>query len=334
MNEEKYNNQELTAYLLGTLPDTEIERFDELCFTDEEFADELKSAENDLVDAYIRGELAGAKLEKFKSHYLASPLRREKVSFAKAFQSFAEKNAPEANIEQSAVHELKPERAERSFFAFPYSFLNWGFALALVLIVLGGLWILISHLNENGNQTAKQNSPAQTNQELTRKIEKLETENSNLNSEIAAIKQENQSTNSEMNQSKKEKFVDSSRKTKQEKPPIVAPKLSIVSLILAPSMRSVGQVPDFSVPPQTDFAQVKLQLEAVDYSAYRVLLFDQTDKNVWQSGVLKSKGADKSLSVRIPAKLLKAQIYYLRISGVDTGGAAEIISDYPFKVVR
>ncbi|MFN2493080.1 MAG: hypothetical protein ABR501_09385, partial [Pyrinomonadaceae bacterium] len=79
MSKQAYDDQTVTQYLLGSLPEAEAERFDELSFTDDEFADALMAAEKDLVDAYVQGELTGAELEQFKSHYLASPLRREQV---------------------------------------------------------------------------------------------------------------------------------------------------------------------------------------------------------------------------------------------------------------
>ena len=95
MTKVTYNNETMTAYLLGSLPEAETEQLDELSFTDDEFAAELMAAEKDLVDAYVHGELRGAKLEQFKTYYLASPVRREKVKFAQAFQEFAAKNIAE-----------------------------------------------------------------------------------------------------------------------------------------------------------------------------------------------------------------------------------------------
>ena len=90
MSDPTKNHQTSTEYLLGALPEAETERLDELSITDDEFAESLQAAEMDLVDAYVLGELTGADLERFKTHYLASPLRREKVEFAKVLQSFGE----------------------------------------------------------------------------------------------------------------------------------------------------------------------------------------------------------------------------------------------------
>jgi hypothetical protein len=79
-----YDDRLLTQYLLGALPEGETERFDELSITDDEFASRLQRIEDDLVDAYARGELSGETLERFRSAYLSSPKGREKVQFAEA----------------------------------------------------------------------------------------------------------------------------------------------------------------------------------------------------------------------------------------------------------
>src|SRR5262249_47518718 len=91
MEKQIYTEELIVQYLLGSLSEEETERFDELCFVDDEFAERLSAVENDLVDNYVRGELSGRKLERFDSYYLASPRRREKVKIARSFQIHAER---------------------------------------------------------------------------------------------------------------------------------------------------------------------------------------------------------------------------------------------------
>ncbi|HXG91496.1 MAG TPA: hypothetical protein VNN73_03890 [Blastocatellia bacterium] len=88
MNNRIYDDELLTQYLLGQLPEREAERLDELSFTDAAMAARLQAIENDLVDAYARGKIADATLERFNSYYLASPKRREKAAFARGLQRF------------------------------------------------------------------------------------------------------------------------------------------------------------------------------------------------------------------------------------------------------
>ncbi len=93
MSQPANNHPAITQYLLGALPAAETEHLDVLSFTDDEFADSIRVVENDLVDAYVQGELADDELEQFKVFYLAFPPRREKVEFAQAFLVWSEKNA-------------------------------------------------------------------------------------------------------------------------------------------------------------------------------------------------------------------------------------------------
>ena len=70
--------------MLGLLPDEATERLDEASIADDEVAARLRSVETDLIDSYVRGQLAGATLERFESYYLSSPRRRENVRLALA----------------------------------------------------------------------------------------------------------------------------------------------------------------------------------------------------------------------------------------------------------
>jgi len=72
----------VVRYLLGALPATETECLDELSITDDAFVVRLRTVEQDLVDAYVKGELSGDTLARFRSRYLASPAQRQKVRFA------------------------------------------------------------------------------------------------------------------------------------------------------------------------------------------------------------------------------------------------------------
>ncbi len=112
---------------------------------------------------------------------------------------------------------------------------------------------------------------------------------------------------------------------------------AIVSLILTPPMRNSGQLPTLSLRPRTNEVAAQLQLEAADYSVYRVVLIDPANnQTLWRSGSLRPKiqGTRKAIGVSFRAGLLKAQNYVLQVSGIPAGGSAEIVGDYPFRVVK
>ena len=82
-----HDDEELVRYLLGLLPDEATERLDEASIADDEVAARLRIVETDLIDSYVRGQLSGARLERFESYYLLSPRRRESVRLAAGFSA-------------------------------------------------------------------------------------------------------------------------------------------------------------------------------------------------------------------------------------------------------
>ena len=364
MNEKIYDNQAMIAYLLGSLPEAEAVRVDELSFTDDEFAEDLKIAENDLIDAYINGELQNPTLEKFESYYLASPVRREKVKFAQAFQIFAEKNsaAQTAGIVQETSDDNKTKRTFAGFFsdfnifAAPRPALQWSFAAAVLLFTALGGWLIF--LNSRPvNQIGETDSPRvetqkgekQLQNEITEQqkreadLEK-EQESASLREESARLEEEKKQKLQDEQAQERKRLAEQNRKRIEEREIAAAPKplpkprrLNIASFILAPSLRGNNQLQTLSISPGTDVTAMQLKLETDDFAFYRVRLQNQSDgKILWQSGKIKSKAHNKQkvLDVRFPAEFLQSKIYSLEVSGVRADGAAEIISNYSFRIVR
>jgi hypothetical protein len=129
VSQEKHahDDEPVIAYLLGAAPQDETERLDELSIADDEFASRLSAAENDLVDAYVRGELSGERLEQFQNVYLASPKHRQKVAFAEALVSASDARGPAVS------------RPKRPFARFP----RWALAAAACVVLIAGALELI-----------------------------------------------------------------------------------------------------------------------------------------------------------------------------------------------
>lgn len=147
----------MTDFLLGNLPEEEIEQLDELSLTDDDFVNRLQSVDDDLVDAYVRGELSGTTLAQFKSNYLKSPKRQEKVAFAEALQKQINKPA----------------------FAVRRSDFQWGFAAAAVIILLLGGYLIFENLrlqNQVRQMQAEQQSFRQREQQLRKQIADLKNQ--------------------------------------------------------------------------------------------------------------------------------------------------------------
>jgi hypothetical protein len=101
--ETGHDDHLFVRYLLGLLPEKDAERLDELSIADGDVASRLCAVENDLVDAYVRGTLAGDMLKRFESFYLASPRRHEKVMIARGLLRIVDRGDHSAKEDKGPV---------------------------------------------------------------------------------------------------------------------------------------------------------------------------------------------------------------------------------------
>jgi hypothetical protein len=135
MKDGTQDEARLVEYLLGQGDAASHADIEERYASDPAFLDELQAVERDLIDQYVRGELANRAA--FERHFLASPARREKVAFARALM---QSNFGAAN-----------RRA-------PY--LRWPLAAAAALVLSAGLWLLLAGRQTPDSERAGLQTPA------------------------------------------------------------------------------------------------------------------------------------------------------------------------------
>src|SRR5947209_1404668 len=346
MSKQLYDDQTLTQYLLDSLSEAETERLDELSLTDGEIAEALQFVEQDLVDAYVQDELTEATRAQFKSHYLASPLRREKVAFAQAFHAHAEKSqaaqqAAEAQTEAAA--EVAPERKGQSWFSAWRGFnasrpaWAWGAAVAALALLVAGSWLTFERVRPR-QQTAQTQRDAtrQREQESQKESENQPTAPAQSAEERTRAERERlaqeQAQREQQRTAEQPRAAEQQRAASQPQSPSDASRLAF--FVFAPQMRGASQARTISIPSQTAYVAVRLNLEPNEFSTYHVALLDEAGgQTLWRSSRLKARaaGGGHVLNLSFRARLLRPQTrYVLRV----TGGAAEIVDDYPFRVVR
>jgi hypothetical protein len=315
-DKQEFNEQILIRYLLGSLPEQEAERLDELSISDDAFAWRLSAVENDLVDSYARGELSGDDLAQFKKSYLSSPKRWQKVQFAKALRSFEAKEATQATQESTAPGSGPKEGTSKDsspgrWFAVPRLALQWGFAAGALGMLLAAGYLLIENTRLRKQTLEAQGRHAafdQPEQELQRQLNDQRAANAEMAKELDRLRESQPNLD----------------------------QVKTLSALLLPPTRGAGRLPTLSVPQGTNLVVLLLMLEADDFPEYRVSLKDPAaNQIVWHSAKLKadSNGAEKTVSVSFPAYMLRQQNYVLELSGVPADGRAEFISGYPVRVV-
>ncbi|HZS04656.1 MAG TPA: zf-HC2 domain-containing protein [Blastocatellia bacterium] len=331
-----------------------MEAFDELGFVDDDFAACLEAVENDLIDAYVRGELDEGERARFESHYRASPRRREKVKFAQALQSFAEQKilagaatASAAVVEVSAqqVRAEESEQAGRpdagsapgwrallSLFTVPNLTLQWGLAAAAMLLLVAGGWLVFETLRLRGQLEQGQSERATLEQRERELQAQLEQQQSASAQATAQLQEDLRRTRERLAQLEREQEI-AARQGSGVSP--IAP--NIIPFTLAPQTRAPGRAVTLTIPSGTDYITLQLELEPDDYPAYRAELRTQTsNQRVWSSGKLKarSRGENKVINISIRADRLTTRGYILMLKGIAADGSAEDAQSYAFRVIR
>lgn len=307
----------LRRYLLGALPEADAERLHELSVADDAFAGRLDAIENDLVDAYVRGELSQQNLKQFKSFYLSSPRRREKVRLAEGFLALELRVAPapskakgEPADSSSQPGKVSPGRPAWHLVAFPRFAFQWGLAVASLALLVAGGYLLIQNV------------------ELRKQITQAQTQHSAGDQRAGELEKQLAQERAAKEEALRELADARQWQTHLD-------QLKTVSVLLPPPMRSAGSIPTISLHRGVDLVVLVLPLEADDFPAYQAKLKDSVaNQVVWSSARLTAAlGERRTVSVSFSASLLKQQNYIVDLTGIPGHGAAEVISGYPFRVV-
>jgi anti-sigma factor RsiW len=317
MNEPE---QTMVRYLLGELSDSEQAALEEGYFTHPRVFDQLVKAENELVDDYACGRLSPQLRERFEQYYLAHPKRRERMKFAQALaakldQVGSDHPAVEPGIKLAPWRRLPKLFGEGRVFAF-------SMALALLLLTLGGGWLLLRtrRLREELAQTqaahaAQEQRDRELQQQLANERTRIDDLNDKLNRARAEVK-----------------------RSQPQYPGMHATPAFVTLLLTAGGIRGAdtGSAPRLIIPTGTEQVRIQLNLKEGDYSNYRVVLQAIGGETIFSRQGVKPK-ATKSGStfvVIVPARRFAPGDYILTLRGVRPDAEVDDVSKSIFRVEK
>jgi hypothetical protein len=144
----------IRSHLLGTLDEELRRRLEELLITDKYPEDETEegsyeelilAVEDELIDDFVRGRLSPEDSVRFRRNFLGNPERRRKILFASALERYIDSVATEAPARG------KTRRNPKHWFSRLWDWTAdsaWRYAqaAALVLVLVGGAWMLAAKL--------------------------------------------------------------------------------------------------------------------------------------------------------------------------------------------
>lgn len=315
--EQPASEELLTSYLLGALPPQEEELLDERSIADEEFYLRLDAVENDLVDSYVRGELASETLERFKVGYLSSPSRVQKVEFARALVQLERRRSAGATTEERTAASAIPKpndrkpKTPRTARWIQVGGLQWGLAAAAVLLLFISGFLLVQNARlrkQEAEARSQQATTAQRQQEIENQLNEQRSANAGLLKELEQLRESLPGSQS----------------------------LKTVAFLLLPPTRGASQITKVTIPPGMDRVALRMRLETDGFPVYRAALKDlATNQTIWRSGDLKarSKGPMTQIAVTLAAGIFQPRSYAIEVSGVSSEGSQELLTTYTFKVM-
>ena len=317
------NNEKLISrYLLGELSEEQQVEIEDRAFADKEYLASITAVENDLIDEYVRHELSEAERRKFESRFLASAERRKRVEFAKALTRVP----PVAKKTQPASWSWR-----ESLYAF-ISGLNpaarFAFAAAMLVLLVGGAWLLTATLRLRSQLTqlqAENQSRQNQRQALEQQIEAERRRNEELNARLNQEKQQREQSDESLRQL--------SETADPTNPP---PRPVIASLTLLPGIsRGGGDKPSLVMPGDARLVRLNIGIDPEEqYKNFAVELRTTAGRHVWNRENLaaRNRRGARAIGLTLPASVLKSGEYELRLRGLKEGGAAEDIGFYYFDV--
>jgi hypothetical protein len=317
--EPGWEDQQLARYLLGELSDEDADRIDERSIADEELTWRLREVEDELVDAYVTGRLAGEQLQRFTWFYLSSERRRDRVRFAEALHRAVDGDRPRV---------VAFSRWRRLYdFSLP---LAWGIGLAAALMLVGCGALLQQDVNLRQALHSLQAESAV----LERRTQDLLRQLADQRSEAARAAQDLERARASLADAMDRAGSVPARAMLRT---TSVSTLQPVSLLLLPQARAAGTLATLTLPRATTQVALQLQLEFDDFRGYRVAIEDAGRARViWRSDRIPARTArgTSTLPVMVPANVLTREHYAVELFGISAAGKSEVIGSYSFRVQR
>ena len=319
------NNEKLMSrYLLGELSEEQQVEIEDRAFADKDYLASITAVENDLIDEYVRQELSEADRRKFESRFLASAERRKRVEFAKA-------------LSQVPHVAKKTQPASWSWRESLYAFISglnpaarFAFAAAMLVLVVGGAWLLTTTLRLRSQLT-----------QLQAENQSRQTQRHALEQQIEAERKRNEELNARLNQEKqqREQSDESLRQLSETadstNPP---PRPVIATLTLLPGLsRGGGDKPSLVMPGDARLVRLNIGIDPEEqYKNFAVELRTTAGRHVWNRENLaaRNRSGARAIGLTLPASVLKSGEYEIRLRGLKEGGEAEDIGFYYFDVKK
>lgn len=302
-----------SEFLLGFSSETERERVESQFFEDDDVFQEMLTAEDDLIDAYARGELSAKERKEFEKRFLTTRQGRERVEFARALAG------PQAEREVAASTWwpgfLGSLTGQNSFYRV-------GLVMALVVVAVGFSGLLIDRARINNELRGLRAERARLTEESA-ELRRIADAERARNAELAAQVHTPPPT---------------PEPQPSPEPKTNEPSVSLAFALSPGGVRGPGGT-ILPVPQRTRSITLRLSFERPSsHQTYRAAIETADGNSVWRNDSFGSRSNATELRginlPSIPASALPPGDYILLLSGKRPDGTFEPVANYSFSISR
>jgi len=340
-----------TRYLLGEGSETERERLEAEFFADDDAFQEMLTAEDDLIDAYARGELSAKEHRQFEERLMTSSQGRERVQFARAFAG-----AAPVSVAPVATKRQVTSTSWSGFFA-PIFGHTAGFRAAVATVsiaaIAGFSYLLVERgrmNNELQTLRAERANLSQKTEELQRAADVERARSAEMTAQLESLKGQVPTEAGRQEdvvkavkpgssvEGSKRRTVDLDDQTLASDRGDQLASPATVQFDLNPGSVRGGSGNTFEVPANARAIRLRLTVETgTSAENYRAVIETPEGGTVRRLNSLRTQrhsANDGTHLLTVPAKDLPSGDYILRLSEKSANGVFENIADYAFRVAR
>jgi len=310
----------IRRYLLGQASDTEEQELEDRYVDDDNYFEHLETIEEELIDAYVAGDLSGDERRHFEQHFLSSTQRCERVAFARALAAKASETRASIAPPVPAAEQQSWWRTWQKFWRMRQPLEQALAFAALAVLVLVGSWSVLQNYQLRRQLTglrAEQTALQSESQDLLKLVEDQRTLHQQLNDSL----EQERTTRSKLEQSLQ----------RAQRPTAIA------SFILMPGTVRGEEQRTLLIRSNTDAVQFQLDLEneAENNVQYRVAVRTAENQEVWSQDGLRPRrtAAGRAIILNLPANLLPPGNYVILVRMVTSRGDIDDAGQYSFRTM-
>jgi hypothetical protein len=335
-------SDQVSRYLLGGLPEGEMQRLGTLLETDAQFQQRVKIVEDDLIDCFVKGQLKGEDLMRFRRYFLASPTHRERVKVAQGYlDDWAVVQETEPTPAQKAARRVQewlwPESLQSALNRLWMTLgepvkLGLNAAMLLGLAICAFLVFDAFRLQYKKFQDEQALTEAQQHTEaLTQEVNQQQRAAESADEKIKRLREQLAQPSGLQNA-----IANAANNALAALPGTAQAATPAVAVTSKPAASvTPGGLPVVPVMPGADDILFHLDLTRDTSASYRAELRAlNANQKLWESGTLKAREKDtgRIVEVKIPTSLLAPRAYTLKVIGLNGAVTTPYALHYSFRV--